>query len=80
MFALPPVDPIFKLAKERGYLAAGPGPAGTCALIKQVAAVPGDRVTIKVMQDFAEQLHLDRYTLFMQDYGGPPVSHGFGSP
>ncbi len=25
----------------------------------------------KVMQDFAEQLHLDRYTLFMQDYGGP---------
>ena len=23
------------------------------------------------MQDFAEQLHLDRYTLFMQDYGGP---------
>src|ERR1700726_1328576 len=24
-----------------------------------------------VMQDFAEQLHLDRYTLFMQDYGGP---------
>ncbi len=25
----------------------------------------------KVMQDFTEQLHLDRYTLFMQDYGGP---------
>jgi pimeloyl-ACP methyl ester carboxylesterase len=25
----------------------------------------------QVMQDFAEQLHLDRYTLFMQDYGGP---------
>lgn len=23
------------------------------------------------MQDFAEQLHLERYTLFMQDYGGP---------
>jgi pimeloyl-ACP methyl ester carboxylesterase len=23
------------------------------------------------MQDFANQLHLDRYTLFMQDYGGP---------
>ena len=28
----------------------------------------------KVTQDFAEQLHLDRYTLFMQDYGGPSVS------
>ncbi len=25
----------------------------------------------KVMQDFADNLHLDRYTLFMQDYGGP---------
>jgi pimeloyl-ACP methyl ester carboxylesterase len=25
----------------------------------------------KVMQDFADQLHLDHYTLFMQDYGGP---------
>ncbi|HEU4680073.1 MAG TPA: alpha/beta hydrolase [Terrimicrobiaceae bacterium] len=25
----------------------------------------------KVMQDFIEQLHLDRYTLFLQDYGGP---------
>lgn len=24
-----------------------------------------------VMQDFADELHLDRYTLFMQDYGGP---------
>jgi pimeloyl-ACP methyl ester carboxylesterase len=24
-----------------------------------------------VMQKFAEQLHLDRYVLFMQDYGGP---------
>jgi pimeloyl-ACP methyl ester carboxylesterase len=25
----------------------------------------------KVMQDFVEGMHLDRYTLFMQDYGGP---------
>jgi len=25
----------------------------------------------KVMEDFAVQLHLDRYSLFMQDYGGP---------
>jgi pimeloyl-ACP methyl ester carboxylesterase len=25
----------------------------------------------KVMQDFADQMHLDHYTLFMQDYGGP---------
>lgn len=25
----------------------------------------------QVMQDFASELHLDRYTLFLQDYGGP---------
>jgi pimeloyl-ACP methyl ester carboxylesterase len=25
----------------------------------------------KVMQDFTDQMRLDRYTLFMQDYGGP---------
>ena len=25
----------------------------------------------KIIEGFAEQLHLDRYTLFMQDYGGP---------
>ena len=47
VFALPPAAPIFKLAKERGYLAAGPSPAGTCGLIKQVA-VAGDRVTIGI--------------------------------
>jgi conjugative transfer signal peptidase TraF len=46
VFALPPPEPIFELAKERRYLAAGPSPAGTCAVIKEVAAVGGDRVTI----------------------------------
>jgi conjugative transfer signal peptidase TraF len=46
VFVLPPASPMFKLAKERGYLAVGPSPAGTCGLIKQVAAVCGDRVTI----------------------------------
>jgi pimeloyl-ACP methyl ester carboxylesterase len=25
----------------------------------------------EVIQDFTDQLHLDRYTLFLQDYGGP---------
>ena len=48
VFVLPPAAPIFKLAKERGYLPAGPSPAGTCGLIKQVAALSGDRVTIGV--------------------------------
>jgi hypothetical protein len=30
VFALPPAQPIFKLAKEGWYLAAEPSPAGTC--------------------------------------------------
>jgi hypothetical protein len=37
----PPAEPIFRLAKERGYLGTGHGPAGTAALIKQVPAVGG---------------------------------------
>jgi conjugative transfer signal peptidase TraF len=47
VFALPPAEPVFALAKERGYLGPGPSPAGTSGLIKQVAALAGDLVTIK---------------------------------
>jgi hypothetical protein len=39
MFVLPQASSVFSLAKERGYLAAGPSPAGTCGLIKQVVAM-----------------------------------------
>jgi type IV secretory pathway protease TraF len=46
VLALPPAERVFALAKERGYLDPGSSPAGTCALIKRVAAVRGDRVTI----------------------------------
>jgi conjugative transfer signal peptidase TraF len=42
----PPDDPVFREARERGYLAAGYCPAGTLPLIKRVAALPGDRVAI----------------------------------
>ena len=28
----------------------------------------------KVIQDFADELHLSQYTLFLQDYGGPSGS------
>jgi type IV secretory pathway protease TraF len=37
---------MFQMAKERGYLATGPSAAGMAALIKQVAALGDDRVTI----------------------------------
>src|SRR6516225_12071923 len=33
VFVLPPAQPIFKLALERGYLSAGPSPAGIRACV-----------------------------------------------
>ena len=46
VFVDPPSLPLFALAKERGYLGAGFSPAGCSALIKRLAGVAGDRVTI----------------------------------
>ena len=45
-FVEPGALPIFELARNRGYLDTGYSPARTCALIKRVAGIPGDRVTI----------------------------------
>lgn len=44
VFVRPPPAPIFAVAKERGYLDVGYSPAPH--LIKRLAAVAGDRVTI----------------------------------
>jgi hypothetical protein len=57
VFALPPAEPVFALAKERGYLGQGPSSAGTSGLIKQVAALPGYRVTIN---DDGVWVHIQR--------------------
>jgi conjugative transfer signal peptidase TraF len=46
VFVDPPALPLFALAKARGYLGAGFSPAGCSALIKRLAGVAGDRVTI----------------------------------
>lgn len=46
VFLDPPSLPLFALAKERGYLGVGFSPAGCCALIKRLAGVSGDRITI----------------------------------
>jgi conjugative transfer signal peptidase TraF len=46
VFVAPPALPLFALAKERGYLGAGYSAAGCGALIKRLAGVAGDRVTI----------------------------------
>ncbi len=46
VFVDPPALPIFHLALKRGYIDAGYSPAGSCALIKRLVGVAGDRVTI----------------------------------
>ncbi len=74
MFALPPASPIFKLAKERGYLAAGPSPAGTCGLIQQVAALSGDRVTIGVQGVQVNGVLLKNSAPRPADEAGRPLS------
>ena len=73
VFVLPPASPIFKLAKDRGYLAAGPSPAGTCALIKQVAAVAGDRVTIGSTGVRVNGIVLKNSTPRLADEAGRPM-------
>jgi conjugative transfer signal peptidase TraF len=42
----PPDTPIFRLAKERGYIANGACASGLQPLLKPVAAVAGDRVVL----------------------------------
>ena len=73
VFALPPAEPVFKMAKERGYLEAGFGPAGTCALIKRVAAVAGDRVTIDNQGVSVNGVRLKNSTPRPADDAGRPL-------
>jgi conjugative transfer signal peptidase TraF len=47
MISICPVDkPIFRLARSRGYTPAGPCVGRYTPLLKRVAAIPGDMVTI----------------------------------
>jgi conjugative transfer signal peptidase TraF len=73
VFALPPAWPIFKLALARGYLAAGPSPAGTCGLIKQVAALSRDRVTIGVQGVQVNGVLLKNSAPRLADEAGRPL-------
>jgi conjugative transfer signal peptidase TraF len=73
VFMLPPALPIFRVAKERGYLAAGPSPAGTCAVIKQVVAVAGDRVTIDAEGVRVNGIRLKNSAPRLADEAGRPL-------
>lgn len=43
----PPPNPIFDMAKERGYLASGLCPGGYGYMMKDVAGISGDTVAVK---------------------------------
>lgn len=43
----PPVTPTLRLGQRRGYLASGTCPSGLAPLLKPIAAVAGDVVTIR---------------------------------
>ncbi|MFH0784664.1 MAG: conjugative transfer signal peptidase TraF [Pseudomonadota bacterium] len=43
----PPPDPVFDMAKERGYLASGLCPGGYGYMMKDVAGISGDVVAVK---------------------------------
>jgi conjugative transfer signal peptidase TraF len=77
VFALPPAEPVFARAKERGYLGPGPSPAGTSGLIKQVAALAGDRVTIKDDGVWVNGVRLKNSAPRPADEAGPPLQPYF---
>jgi conjugative transfer signal peptidase TraF len=46
VFICPPKTPLFKMAYQRGYMGRGHCPSGFEPLLKRVAALPGDSVTL----------------------------------
>lgn len=73
VFVDPPATSIFELARSRGYLDAGYSKAGSCALIKRLAAVPGDRVTIDSEGVWVNGTHLVNSGPFDRDGAGRPL-------
>ena len=47
VFVSPPDKPVFKEALKRGILSSGNSEAGTCPLIKVMAAIDGDEIEIR---------------------------------
>jgi conjugative transfer signal peptidase TraF len=73
VFVDPPASPIFELARNRGYLDVGYSPAGSCALIKRLAATAGDRVTINGAGVEVNWVRLANSKPYVADAAGRPL-------
>jgi conjugative transfer signal peptidase TraF len=71
VFVSPPALPAFALAKERGYLNVGHSPASH--IIKRLAGVPGDRVTIDAAGVEVNGVRLFNSTPMTHDGAGRPL-------
>jgi conjugative transfer signal peptidase TraF len=73
VFVDPPALPIFYLAVNRGYLDAGYSPARTCAMIKRLVGVAGNRVTINGEGVEVDGVRLPNSKPRNQDAAGRPL-------
>ena len=77
---LPPETGAAQLAIERGYLPAGQCPGGFAPLLKQIAAIPGDTVTLTDDEVWINGASLpDSQTLSYDSAGRPLVPYPRGT-
>jgi conjugative transfer signal peptidase TraF len=76
----PPATTLFRVGRERGYLAAGVCSGGTGALIKRVVAVPGDRVTVTPNGVSVNGRELPNSRALPVDAAGRPLPSASGGP
>jgi conjugative transfer signal peptidase TraF len=73
VFVNPPALPLFALAKERGYLGVGYSASGCGYLIKRLAGVAGDRVTIDAAGVEVNGIRLANSNPYNYDGAGRPL-------
>jgi conjugative transfer signal peptidase TraF len=71
IFVSPPPSPVFTMARDRGYLNVGWSPAGH--ILKRLAGVPGDRVTIDSAGVMVNGVCLANSTPLLFDGAGRPL-------
>ena len=69
----PPATAPFELAHWRGYLAPGACPSGYEIMMKPVAALPGDTVTVSAAGIAVDGKPLPNSHLLARDYEGRPL-------
>jgi conjugative transfer signal peptidase TraF len=71
----PPDTPAFQLALKRNYIGAGSCPNHSQPLLKPVAAVPGDTVTLSPQGVRVNRTWLPHSPILSKDSAGRPLSH-----